>query len=86
MKIDLKSKTVQIWLTIFILLVFVVGVSAYILEGSSIPTTDIKGNPLISEDCPEFNPPNIISIENNKAPITQLTNYIKVPDPVEYGK
>jgi len=86
MRIDFKSKTVQIWLTIFIILIFVFSVSAYILESSTVPITEIKGHPVLSQDCPEFNPPDIITIEKKKPPITQIAHYIKFPDPVEYGK
>ncbi|ETR71691.1 MAG: type IV secretion system protein VirB10 [Candidatus Magnetoglobus multicellularis str. Araruama] len=87
MRIDFRNKTFQIWLMAFIILSFVVGVSAYILESSTVPITDIKGKPLISEDCPEFKPPIVITtIKEHKSPITQIANYVKVPDPVEYGK
>ena len=87
MRIDFRNKTFQIWLMAFIILSFVVGVSAYILESSTVPITDIKGKPLISEDCPEFKPPIVITaIKEHKSPITQIANYVNVPDPVEYGK
>ena len=86
MRIDFKSKTVQIWLMAFIILVFVVGVSAYILESSTVPFTEIKGQPVMAQSCPEFKPPAIIAIEKKEPPITQIANYINVPDPIKYGK
>ncbi|KPA14553.1 Bacterial conjugation TrbI-like protein [Candidatus Magnetomorum sp. HK-1] len=86
MRIDFKNKTVQIWLMAIIILVFVVGVSAYILESSTVPITEIKGQPLISQSCPEFKAPDIITIKKKEPPITQIANYINVPDPIEYRK
>jgi type IV secretory pathway VirB10-like protein len=87
MRVDFRNKTVQIWVMAFIILVFVVAVSAYILESSTIPIREIKGTPLISEDCPEFKQPDLILIKNNnQPPITQIANYMNVTDPVEYGK
>jgi Type IV secretory pathway, VirB10 components len=67
-------------------LIFVVCVSAYIVSSSTVAISEIKAEPLLTGDCPEFRQPEIIEIKNKQAPITQIANYVNIPDPVEYGK